>query len=39
MKVIKEDIHSLDFQYYIEAILNQYEYQNTFVEVYYKNNK
>lgn len=35
MKVIKEDIHGLDFQYYIEAILNQYEYQNTFREITY----
>lgn len=35
MKIIKEDIHGLDFQYYVEAIFNQYKYQNSFREITY----
>lgn len=29
-KIILEDIYALDFQYYIEAVLNQYEYEKQF---------
>lgn len=35
MRVIRENISALDFQYYIEAILNQYKYQNSFREITY----
>lgn len=35
MRVVRENINALDFQYYIEAILNQYEYQNNFREDIY----
>lgn len=29
-KIILEDIYALDFKYYIEAVLNQYEYEKQF---------
>ena len=35
MKITTEDIHSLDFQYYMEAVLKQYKYQEGFAEATY----